>query len=177
MKPPLEWLLVGLCGIAGLWDWRWRRIPNWLTVPAAIVGFALQWWLNGTAGLLTGAKGFGLALLISMPLFLLNALGGGDVKLMAASGVLLGPEKFGVLFVINAVAGGIVAIVYALAKGRLLSTFRNVGVILGSFRKGQAPSDRRPDLDIVHPKALTIPRGTIYAACALILWAFGQFRA
>jgi prepilin peptidase CpaA len=177
MKPPLEWLLIGLGVIAGFWDWRWRRIPNWLTVPFALLGFAAQWWLEGTGGLLAGAKGFGLALLISMPLFILHALGGGDVKLMAASGVLLGPERFGVLFVINAVVGGIVALIYAAVKGRLTSTFRNIAVILGAIGRGHAPAEARPELDIAHSKALTIPRGTIYSACALILWASGQFRA
>ncbi|MEZ5354293.1 MAG: A24 family peptidase [Bryobacteraceae bacterium] len=176
MHPLLAALLILLCMVAAIWDWRLRIIPNWITVPVAAAGLAAQVWLGGTAGLQQAAAGMGVAFLITVPLFVLRALGGGDVKLMAASGVLLGPSQFGVLFIVNAIAGGVIAIVYALAKGRLGGTLRNVGTILQSIGRGQAPVDAKPELDIAHPEALTMPRGTIYAVCALILWASGQFR-
>ncbi|MEZ5401705.1 MAG: A24 family peptidase [Bryobacteraceae bacterium] len=176
MPGPLAALLIVLCVVAAVWDWQWRRIPNWLTLPVAAVGFAAQGVLFGATGLKAAAAGFGLACLITIPLFALRALGGGDVKLMAASGVLLGATHFGVLFVINAIAGGVVAAAYALAKGRLGATLRNVGAILGSAGRGRVPAADNPELDIAHPRALTIPRGAIYSLCALLLWAFGQFQ-
>ncbi len=176
MHAPLAALLILLSAVAAVSDWRYRRIPNWITVPVALLGFALQAWLGGAAGMKMAGAGFGLAILVTIPLFLLRALGGGDVKLMAASAVLIGPTNFGVLFVINAIAGGLIAVLYVLAKGRLGGTLRNVGAILGALGRGQAPVSANPELDIAHPEALTMPRGTIYAVCAAILWAFGQFR-
>jgi hypothetical protein len=41
---------VGLTVIAGLVDFRTRKIPNWLTVPAIVGGLLLRTLLGGWAG-------------------------------------------------------------------------------------------------------------------------------
>ena len=48
-----------------------------------------------------------------LPGRLFGATGGGDVKLMAALGTLLGPPQIVVAFVVGAIAGGVLAVGHA----------------------------------------------------------------
>lgn len=156
--------LAALVTLAGVWDWRARRIPNWLTVAGLLAGVALN--SPGSA-----AKGFGIALLVYVPLYALRAVGGGDLKLMAAMGALVGPEVWLVLFVLQAVLGGVAALVLVIAKGRLRQTFSNIGHILRSAPRAEAPYERRPELDIADEGAITMPRGTVIMVATLFYLA------
>lgn len=81
----LLWLLA--CAIT---DWRARRIPNVLTfgflLLAAAVMLLGQRTLAG-GGVQVGLLGLVMALLLTLPGFVLGRLGGGDVKLLAALGL------------------------------------------------------------------------------------------
>lgn len=85
--------------VAALIDLRTGRIPNWLTLGGIAVGLlghgAIALASDGPRGaaLSVGTALLGAALGAAGPLVLyrLHALGGGDVKLFAALGVLLGP--------------------------------------------------------------------------------------
>ncbi|MEX1098730.1 MAG: A24 family peptidase [Planctomycetales bacterium] len=83
--------LVAFSVTAMLTDLRSRRIPNVLTVPFFAAGLVYQGVVNGWAGLghagLAFLIGFGTLYL----LWLVGAGGGGDVKLMGAMSVWLGP--------------------------------------------------------------------------------------
>ncbi|MEP7366763.1 MAG: A24 family peptidase [Acidobacteriota bacterium] len=164
MTPFQTAALAALVTIAGVWDWRARRIPNWLTVAGLVAGLAAN-------SPLSAAKGFAIALLVYVPLYILRAVGGGDLKLMAAIGVITGPEVWLVLFVIQAVLGGIVALGLVIAKGRLRQTFSNIGHILRSAPRTEAPYKRRPELDIAGEGAITMPRGTVIMVSTLFYLA------
>jgi len=75
-------ILAALVIAAAVFDLRTRRIPNWLCTAGPLWGVACQI----VRFQCSGARGTGLALLIYVPLFALRAVGGGDVKLMAAVG-------------------------------------------------------------------------------------------
>ncbi len=52
--PPIIQLLVALMVVvAGIYDIRYRRIPNWLVLPAVLLGFALNTHPAGLAALPT----------------------------------------------------------------------------------------------------------------------------
>lgn len=76
--------------IALFTDLRNRRIPNWLTVSAAITGLVWHIFQNGLAGAGTSLGGFATGFGLLLLLWALGGGGGGDVKLMGAVGAWLG---------------------------------------------------------------------------------------
>jgi prepilin peptidase CpaA len=123
---------VGL--IACVTDLRSRRIPNLLTFGAAgaalIYGFATGGW----SGAGSAALGWLVGVAFFIVPFALGGLGAGDVKLLAAIGAWLGPA--GALWVglYTGVAGGLMAVVVALANGYLRRALSNVGLLLMHWR-------------------------------------------
>lgn len=75
---------------AAVWDQRYRRIPNALTVPVFLAGWIYQAAFHGWSGLGQGALGFALGFGMLFILWLIGGGGGGDVKLMGALSVWLG---------------------------------------------------------------------------------------
>jgi len=101
-------LAVGIGAIAfmimaAVYDYRSRRIPNWLNLCAASIGLSVRGLAEGFPGiqdaLLGGAFGFGLLFVM----FALGSGGGGDVKLMGALGIWLGFSMTLVVFLLAAV--------------------------------------------------------------------------
>ncbi|HNQ21696.1 MAG TPA: A24 family peptidase [Phycisphaerae bacterium] len=129
------WLVTLLVLVPGvLWaswiDYRERRVPNWLNAALIVSGFAVQAHFWGTAGLVNGAWGLlaGFGLLI-FP-WLMHGMGAGDVKLLAAIGVWVGPMLVFWSFLVGALLGGVAAVVMILASGRLHLACANLGIIL-----------------------------------------------
>lgn len=111
-------------------DYSQRRVPNWLNAALIVTGFVVQGWYFGTTGLMIGLWGLltGFGLLI-VP-WLMNGMGAGDVKLMAAIGVWLGPLLTLYSFALGALIGGVVAVVMILSTGRLRMACANMAVIV-----------------------------------------------
>jgi prepilin peptidase CpaA len=111
-------------------DLHSRRVPNVLTFGAAGVGLLCSWVHAGMGGLGQSVLGWLTGLALFLPLFAVRGMGGGDVKLLAAFGALLGPV--GVLWaaVWASLAGGVLAIGVGAAHGYLGEAFRNLGAML-----------------------------------------------
>lgn len=80
--------------IAATTDARTGRIPNWLTLPLGGVGLALHTAVGGLGGALLSVAGFVLSGALPYLLYRTTsgkAIGGGDVKLFAGLGALMGP--------------------------------------------------------------------------------------
>ncbi len=168
--PPIIQLLVALMVVvAGIYDIRYRRIPNWLVLPAVLLGFALNAFLYGLAGLKYAGLGFGLAVLIYMPLYALRGMGAGDVKLAAALGAFVGWQNWLLLFVFAAVIGGVLALVLMLTRGRFRKTLWNTAYILWEMVHLRAPHQRSEELDVQSPRAFTLPHGAVLALGTLTL--------
>lgn len=88
--------------IAAVLDYRTRRLPNWLTVPAAALGLTFQVATAGWAGLGAAAGGFAVGFGILLVLWLIGGGGAGDVKFMGALGVWLGPKWIVIVFLLSA---------------------------------------------------------------------------
>jgi len=160
---PIQFALVALVTVAALWDLRVRRIPNWLTATGVVGGLGMNFALQGWSGLGSAAEGLGLALLVYVPLFLLRAMGGGDMKLMAAAGALIGPVNWLVLFLLTSMLGGIVALLLVVMKGRLWKTLHNVWLILSDMARLRLPYERNCELDATSGAGVTLAHGAVIA--------------
>jgi prepilin peptidase CpaA len=169
MPEVIKIALIGLTGIAAITDLYSRRIPNALVVAGFAAGIALNSWLMGWSGLWHSLAGFGLALLLYVLLFLIRAMGGGDVKLMAAAGSILGPREWFTLFIFASLAGGMMAIGMMMARNAFGSSFRNLAHIAKELAHFRAPYKTQPQLDIANARALTMPHGVAIAIGAVLL--------
>lgn len=171
LHPVLQVVLVLIVGTAGIYDLRFRRIPNWLVLVGLVLGLGLNAVLFRLTGLTHAGMGMGLALLIYFPLYLLRAMGAGDAKLMAAVGSIVGPGNWIVLFVITAVLGGAVAVIVLLCAGRVRKTFWNLGWILNEVMHLRAPYHSSEELDVRSSKAMRLPHGTVIALGSILFLA------
>ena len=122
--------IFALAIAASIYDLRTRRLPNALTFGAALVGFAYQFAIGGASGLAFGVAGWLIAVALFFPFFALRGLGAGDVKLLGAFGAWLGPVAALYMAFYTGVAGGVMALMVVLARGRVMQTFSNLGAML-----------------------------------------------
>lgn len=155
--------------VGGALDLKWRRIPNVVTVTGVVAGLALRGFI-GTDALISGAWGVGLALLLAVPFFMVGALGGGDVKLLAAAGAFMGPKDlFGACLLIG-LLGGVLALVEAVRRGALRALLLNVFYMLTRWL---SPDRRSLEPTLLPPARMTIPYGVPIAVGALAWWFWG----
>ena len=119
---------------ACLTDLRSRRIPNLLTFGGAVAALVFHLITGGLSALGWAAAGWGVGLLLFLPIFALRGIGGGDVKLLAALGAWLGPSLTLWLAFWSAIAGGAFAIIVAMASGYTGKALRNVWGMLSYWR-------------------------------------------
>lgn len=125
-------------------DWRWRRIPNWATYPAMLLGltFAALVATPGAlfvGGLIDHAAALVAAFVLTAPLYAGGGLKAGDVKLLMAVGALKGLVFLFWAAVYGALLGGAIALGYLVVSRlvtrrplrELLRTFIPYGVALG----------------------------------------------
>jgi prepilin peptidase CpaA len=161
-------LLTLVVGAAG-YDVPFRRIPNWLTAGGAVLGIAMNTFLyQGWPGLRLSLTGMIVAFAGYFLLYLLRAMGAGDVKLMAAIGSMVGWQDWVGIFIITALVGGLASMILALLRGRMLRTLWNVGFIFTEMKSGRAAYLAREELDVRSGKALGLPHGAIIAAGTVI---------
>jgi prepilin peptidase CpaA len=160
-----------LAAVAGYTDCRWRRIPNWLTIPAVLLGIAVNSATRGWMGMKESLFGLGLGLLILFPFVVLRSLGAGDWKLIGAVGALVGPrDLISVLFVTLLIAG-VMALILVIWEKRLGQTLRNIGRMLAAMASLRLPGE---EVSLDNPESSKIPFG-VAVAMAVILCSVGHF--
>lgn len=93
-------------------DLRARIIPNGLNAGIALAA-PLWWWTSGIdlwPGVAIQVGVAGIALAVFMAAFAIGAMGGGDVKLIAALGLWLLPLDFLTMLVWMAIGGGVLTV-------------------------------------------------------------------
>jgi len=162
---------VILAVLAGWFDWRYRRIPNWLTIPGLLVGITGNTLAGGWTGTKSSLLGAGLGLGLLLPFVLVKSLGAGDWKLVGALGAFLGPGPLVTVLIGAVFVAGAMAIVLIIYKRRVWQALRNVGHILGALFTLRLPAS---DLSLDNPESLKIPFGV---AVAFTVVLYGVQRA
>jgi len=106
----IEAVLAATVITAAITDLVSQRVPNWLTLPVAVLALCMHYAAGGAPAALVGAGGWltGFALLIG--LYALGGTGAGDVKLLATVGALTGPSRVFSIFLYTALLGGVYAL-------------------------------------------------------------------
>lgn len=154
--------------MATVTDIRSYRIPNWLTLTGVLAGlvlntalFTLRLGISGGLKLgLVGSVAGCLLLLISFGLLgVINFVGFGDVKLMAAVGALLRWPWALWALAYTTIAGGVLALGYALGGRHLGSVLRNL------FRLSKRVVGKKEEVQLHRiPYAAAILVGASWAA-------------
>jgi prepilin peptidase CpaA len=160
-------LAVLLAGWAGWLDWRSRRIPNWLTVPALLLGLAVNAIAWGVAGAKAALLGAGLGLALLLPFVLLRGLGAGDWKLMGALGAFLGPGRLLVVLFGTILIAGLMAVVEMVRRRRVKQTLANLAVLIHAFVTFRL-RPQRGTINLDNPDLMTLPFGVAAAAATVI---------
>jgi prepilin peptidase CpaA len=110
-------ILGVLLAVACASDLAARRVPNAVAVAIAVAGIGAQ-WAGGGVGAAAGATAGAAALLgLLAAAWTSGKLGGGDVKLAAATAIWLGPSSLVAFALFTAMAGAPVALATIAARG------------------------------------------------------------
>lgn len=154
--PPWLAMLFAVLLMLAAFEDLWRlKISNWICaaiIVAAVVAVILA---GPVAGLWQNVAVFAALLAVGTPLFAYGKMGGGDVKLLAATGLWFDLTGAGRMIVAVALAGGVVAIVV---------------LILRTIKWSQAARER---IAILRPKG-GIPYGVAIAGGALVSLALDR---
>jgi prepilin peptidase CpaA len=89
----IQWSLITvLTALAFIIDIRHSIIPNWLTVTGVIAGLLYHIGTEGIEGLVFSITGLFIGFVLLFIMYVLGAIGAGDVKLFAAYGAVAGME-------------------------------------------------------------------------------------
>jgi prepilin peptidase CpaA len=127
-----------IAAIAAATDLRTGEIPNWLTLggllvaPFVHVGFAFAHHMTGRASLYEGLYSFGgaiLCVIVPAILYRQEAIGGGDVKLLACVGAVLQPRLGIEAEMYSFFAAGLIAPAFLAYEGKLFRTIKNTALL------------------------------------------------
>jgi len=148
-------------------DARWRKIPRWLTTMGLLTGLGYHIFFGGFwSALATAALAFGLGL----GLYELRAIGGGDVKLVAAMGGILGFQLWTLAVEVAIFIAGVMALYGVIRRGVFLETFRNIGRLLKHFATHGLSA--HPEIQVDNEKLVRVPFGVAAAigtVCTVML--------
>ncbi|QGU00288.1 Type IV prepilin peptidase TadV/CpaA [Candidatus Syntrophocurvum alkaliphilum] len=157
---PLTLLVVG---IAAGYDYMTRRIPNFLTFPAIILGLGLNAYYYGFPGLGNGALGMLLGIALLLIPFFIGGMGAGDVKLLAAVGAINGTAFVLTTFIYSALIGGIMSIIAIILKRQFKATMSNMFLFMVPGAKMSQPKTGIP-------YGIAIFLGTILSFYTGVIW-------
>ena len=150
-------------------DLRKHKIPNWLTLPAMVLGLVI----NGLGGLgfQTALFGMLVAIGIYFLFFAIGFRGAGDGKLMGAVGAFIGWPHIVSVIVLVALLAGAAAIVLSWQRGLLGNVLRSTASLVADivcfrWRAVKQRSDFRA------PGSLRLPHGPVIAVGTLVFLLF-----
>lgn len=158
--PDFAALVALYIAIAAVVDYRTKKIPNWLTVPAAVLGLAYNSLAPQGLGPVAALLGFAIGFLLLLLPWILGGGGMGDVKMLAALGAWLGPVliliAFGMSAILAAVGATIIIATSTMGTGIMATQDRYIRAGDGAaVASGHAPRKVRRVLPFAVPVAIS----------------------
>lgn len=136
----MEYILKGILIITVLiclyTDLKERKIYNKVLLPALLMGILLNTLQYGVHGLINSLLGFLLGLAFLLIPFTMGGIGGGDVKLLAVIGGIMGWKFIFFTVLATGIFGGLIALIILIKQKRffrLIKEFaRGTWILFGS---------------------------------------------
>lgn len=122
----IDIVLITVLIISVYTDLRYRRIYNKILYPAMVLVLFLQLWQSGFSDLVWSLKGFACGMGCLFIPFILGGIGAGDVKLLGLVGMAKGAYFVFYTFISAAIIGGVMAMFFLMANGRLGYTIEHL---------------------------------------------------
>lgn len=104
------WLVTVTLVVAAVIDGYKLKVPNWITFPLILSGWAYSGVAFGWEGLGYSLLGTVVGLALLMPAYAIGGMGAGDVKLLAGVGAWMGSSVTFYSFCVSAIVGGAIAV-------------------------------------------------------------------
>ena len=142
-------ILVGLAATVD--DLARRQIANWIPAAALAGGFGWQIGQDGWMGAVHALAGAAAGFAVFLAFYLLGGMGGGDVKLMAGFGALLGTGRLIEAALWTAGVGGVLALGVV--------AYQSVRRSLGSAKRIETAEEKERQGSIPYAPAITLGVG------------------
>lgn len=126
-------VLTAALVVAVIFDLRYQKIPNWLTLLTFILAVLYHSITHGLSGFLFAVEGGVVGIFVLLLPYIMGGMGAGDAKFMGAIGGLLGPKGIFVAFLLTALTGGVYSVALLAFYGNLGQTLQRYRLILGTF--------------------------------------------
>lgn len=126
-------LVVPLVG--AYFDWKYRRIPNWLTFGTFFFVLILNIIQLNLGGIKDGVLGFFVGILLLIIFYLLGGMGAGDVKLLGAVGAIVGYKEILLIFIYSGIGGLFLVLMWIIFTPGHLKFLITTGQILPAVDK------------------------------------------
>lgn len=165
MRPTIPYLIpLGLGLLAAtVFDLRRRRIPNAVAGFVFFSGLGVSGYLGGVTAALSGLAAAVILLALLFVPWKGGGIGGGDVKLTAATGAWVGLSHLVWFILAVAVAGGVVAAVFYLFASPVARQEVKANLVLAGLH-GEMPTKathKKGHLSV--PYAVAISAGAVVA--------------
>lgn len=167
------WLVTVVLVVAAVIDGYQLKVPNWITFPMILSGWAYSSIAFGWEGIGWSLVGTVVGLGLLLPAYAIGGMGAGDVKLLAGVGAWVGPSATFFAFCTTAVVGGVVAVAMVLCRGawtkhrsQFWSILNEIMVIRDPEQLAVIAADRKSTMMLL-PYGIPIAMGSI----AYFAWA------
>jgi len=153
-------------------DIFYRKVFNFTSFPAIILGIGFNLLFFGLPGLKDSLAGFAAGFLCLFVFYLLGGIGAGDVKFMAAVGALKGFDFTLMGFLYGAAVGGAAAIAVMLINRRFISGIKKIFFALLGFLTFKTPGS----LKLENEKAIFLPYSVFLSIGIFLRWLEMHFK-
>jgi prepilin peptidase CpaA len=161
------WFVTIVLVVAAVIDGYKLKVPNWLTFPMILSGWAFCAWSGGWEGAAWSLVGTLVGLGLLLPAYAIGGMGAGDVKLLGGVGAWVGGTATLYAFCVSAVLGGVIAVGMVLARGLWIKHRDQFWLILDEVLTIRNPeklaaiaAQRKPTM-LLLPYGIPIAIGTI----------------
>ncbi len=167
------WLVSLVLVVAAVIDGWKLKVPNWLTFPFVLSGWAYGFWSLGWSGLGYSVLGTLVGLGLLLPLYAIGGMGAGDVKLLAGVGAWMGSAVTFWAFCASAIVGGLMALAMMAYRRSWQRHRDNLLVILSELVTIRDPERLAALAAQRKPRMLLLPYGIPIAVGSIgyFLWS------